>query len=141
MEDFEEARIVFQRGKRGVVAGWKAGQLHIASVIGFFEQGDGLVLVSETGMKDGESEGRNIALIAKAREIGELLLKTEASSGVKARALVDRLNGVSVFGVALKEKDGGPFGNGVGLTTGMGIEALESKVSKDGSRVELERLL
>ena len=92
-------------------------------------------------MKHGQSERRNIALLAKVKEISELLLESKTISGTETGFFVDGLDGVRDFGLALEKEDGGPFGDGFRLTAGTGIKALESGVSEEGTGVELQRRL
>jgi len=87
----------------------KARQFDITRIVGFLQESNSLLFVSEASMELGERKRRDIALIAKACEISELLLESKAVCGIETRFSVDSLDGISDFGLPLKEKDRSPF--------------------------------
>ena len=109
MDDFEDTGIVLERRQGGVVECGKARQFDIPRSVGFLEEGNSLLFVSEASMELGERERRDIALIAKVCEIGELLLESKAVGGIETGFSVNSLDGIGDFGLPLKEKDRSPF--------------------------------
>ena len=111
MDDFEDTGIVFERRQGGVVECGKARRFDITRIVGFLEERNSPLFVSEASMELGERERRDIAVIAKVCEIGELLLESKAVGGIETGFSVHCLDGIGDFGLPLEEKDRGQFGN------------------------------